>query len=105
MTFAAFQKKLANVPTAETTNNSSPLETPAQDRLLASIANFTKAKKMPPSLDELAKLNGVGRSSARAVVMRLKRRGLVDLTPGAHRSLAITRSGRLALNNAKRTTN
>lgn len=84
---------LANV-TNETTNISSP----AQDRALSSIDGYFRARKRPPSLEDVAELCGVSRSSARDVINRLKRRGLVDFIPGEHRSLSVTRAGRRALN-------
>ena len=64
-----------------------------QARTLVKLEQSIRAEGVSPSLNELAALCGVSRSSVRETLDRLARDGYVTTKQNSHRSLALTQRG------------
>jgi Mn-dependent DtxR family transcriptional regulator len=67
--------------------------TEPQHKALRYISGHIRAKKISPSLDEIAAALGVQKASARQFVERLRRKGMLTAAPGRYRNLMLTLRG------------
>jgi len=64
-----------------------------KDEVLALIGEASARHSKPPTVRDLAEETGVGVATMHSYLQKLAKEGLVEWTPGRHRSLRLTDSG------------